>query len=235
MNWSLYVDEGIDCVTNCFQYVVNCSLTVRYFCKTSLYNLVLSWSFTFFCLKFHPFRHPRSLPSVRPVEQSAHHCSTRYEQDFDTINIHTRIRKLLQTKIPGTIIKFIANFIKGRKSYTAYIKHTIQHLYSRHATTQRIGLGHDPRRWHHYHIYTHKHECSKKYIKPYLHKVFAWTKQNNFTLNLDKTNCTPFTPDPAEYKSNLDININSIVLPMATHPKVLGLNLDPKLTHIQNI
>ena len=33
---------------------------------------------------------------------------------FDTINIHTLIRKLLQTKIPGTIIKFIANYIKGR-------------------------------------------------------------------------------------------------------------------------
>ena len=31
---------------------------------------------------------------------------------FDTINIHTLIRKLLQTKIPDTIIKFIANYIK---------------------------------------------------------------------------------------------------------------------------
>ena len=39
---------------------------------------------------------------------------------FDTINIHTLIRKLLQTNIPGTIIKFIANYIKGRKAYTTY-------------------------------------------------------------------------------------------------------------------
>ena len=37
------------------------------------------------------------------------------------------------------------------------------------------------------------------------HKVFAWTKQNNLTLNPDKTTCTLFTPDPAEYKSNLDL------------------------------
>ena len=36
---------------------------------------------------------------------------------FDTINIHTLIRKLLQTNIPGTIIKFIAKYIKGRKAY----------------------------------------------------------------------------------------------------------------------
>ena len=45
-------------------------------------------------------------------------------KSFDTRNIHTLIRKLLQTNIPGTIIKFIANYIKGRKSYTTYRNHT---------------------------------------------------------------------------------------------------------------
>ena len=34
---------------------------------------------------------------------------------FDIINIHTLIRKLLQTNIPGTIIKFIENYIKVAK------------------------------------------------------------------------------------------------------------------------
>ena len=43
---------------------------------------------------------------------------------FDTINIHTLIRKLLQTNIPGTIIKLIANHIKRRKAYTTYTNHT---------------------------------------------------------------------------------------------------------------
>ena len=52
------------------------------------------------------------------------------------------------------------------------------------------------------------------------------------------TTCTLFTPDPAEYTSNLDLQIHNRALPMATHPKVLGLTLDPKLTyrtHIHNI
>ena len=44
--------------------------------------------------------------------------------------------------------------------------------------------------------------AAKKYIQPYLQKVFAWTKQNNLLLNPDKTTCTLFTPDPAEYTSN---------------------------------
>ena len=43
---------------------------------------------------------------------------------FDTINIRTLIRKLLQTNIPGTILKLIANYIKGSKAYTTYRNHT---------------------------------------------------------------------------------------------------------------
>ena len=47
--------------------------------------------------------------------------------------------------------------------------------------------------------------------------IFSWGK-----LNIDKTTCTLFTPDPAEYKSNLDLKINNTALPMAMHLKVLG-------------
>ena len=62
--------------------------------------------------------------------------------------------------------------------------------------------------------------------------------KTTYLLNPDKTTCTLFTPDPAEYTSNLDLTINNKALPMATHPNVLGLTLDPKLTystHIHNI
>ena len=52
-------------------------------------------------------------------------------------------------------------------------------------------------------------------------------EQNNLTLNPDKTTCTLFTPDPAEYTSNRDVKINNKALRMATHPKILGLTLDP--------
>ena len=46
---------------------------------------------------------------------------------FDTIHIHTLIRKMLQTSIPGTIIRFIANYIKGREAYTTYRNHISIH------------------------------------------------------------------------------------------------------------
>ena len=44
---------------------------------------------------------------------------------IDTINIHTCIfKKMLQTKIPSTVIKFIAYYIKGRRAYITNIINT---------------------------------------------------------------------------------------------------------------
>ena len=42
-------------------------------------------------------------------------------QTFDTINIQTLIRKLLHTRIPCRIMKFIENSIKGCKTSRTYI------------------------------------------------------------------------------------------------------------------
>ena len=166
---------------------------------------------------------------------------------FDTINIHTLIRKLLQTNITGTLIKFIANYIKGRNPYSTYRNHTSSQRQFKTGVPQGGVLSPTL-----FHIYTTdipppralvqvmvyvddititsthtSTSAAKKYIQPYPHKVFSWTKQNNLTLNPDKTTYTLFTPDPAEYKSNLDLKINNTALLMATHPSVLGLNLEP--------
>ena len=138
---------------------------------------------------------------------------------FDTINIHTLIRKLLQTNIPGTTIKFIANYIKGRKAYTTYISHTSKQRQFKTGVPQGGALS--PTLFNIYtsdlpppskpvHVmayaddititFTHTStSAAKKYIQRYLHKVCAWTKQNNLLLNPAKTICTLFTPDPAEY------------------------------------
>src|SRR6478609_3345734 len=43
---------------------------------------------------------------------------------FDTVTIHSLIHKLHQTNIPPTIIKYIANYIEGRKGYTLHLNAT---------------------------------------------------------------------------------------------------------------
>ena len=96
----------------------------------------------------------------------------------DTIN--TLIKNLLQTNIPGTIINFIANYIKGRKTYTTYRNHTSSQRQFKTGVTQGGVLsptlfnihtadippprapGHDLCRRHHHHIYTHTHKCRQK-------------------------------------------------------------------------
>ena len=118
---------------------------------------------------------------------------------FDTINIHTLIRKLLQTNIPGTIIKCIANYIKGRKACTTYRNHTSSQRQFKTGVPQ-VGILSPtlfniytadippPRAPVQVMVYaddititsTHTStSAAKKYIQPYLHTVFVWTKQNN--------------------------------------------------------
>ena len=116
---------------------------------------------------------------------------------FDTINIHTLIRKLLQTNIPDTMIKFIANYIKGRKAYATYMKHTSSQRQFKTDVPQGGVLSPTlfsiytadippPRAPVQVMVYadditiTSTHtgtSAAKKYIQPYIHKVFAWTKQ----------------------------------------------------------
>ena len=147
---------------------------------------------------------------------------------FDTINIHTLIRKLLQTNIPCTVIKFIANYIKGRKAYTTYRNHISRQrqfkigvlsriLFNIHtsdlpppsAPVQVMAYADDI-------TITSTHtstSAANTYIQPYLQKVFVWTKQNNLILNPDKTTCALYTPDPAEYTSNLDLKYTTMHYP----------------------
>ena len=142
---------------------------------------------------------------------------------FDTINIHTLIRKLLQTNIPGTIIRFIANYIKGRKAYTTYRNHTSKQRQFKTGVPQGGVLSPTL-----FNIYT----SAKKYIQPYLHKVFAWTKQQPLTKsrqnNLHSVHTRPYRIYEQSGPNNKQQS--------TTHgnaPKGSGSYLRPK-THIQH-
>ena len=174
---------------------------------------------------------------------------------FDTVNIHTLIDKLTQTNIPHTILRYIANYIKGRMAYTTFRNHTSTKRQFKSGVpqggvlspilfniyTSDIPLPPDSVQLTPYAddiTITAPHtdiNIAKANIQPYLQDVLKWTKDNDLLLNTDKTTCTLLTPDPAEYNKQLGLQIDNTTLPMTTHPKILGLTLDPKLTYNRHI
>ena len=130
---------------------------------------------------------------AKGFNQMAPPCAVALDMSnaFDTINLHTLIRKLLQTNIPCTIIKFIANYIKGRKAYTTHRNHTSKQRQFKTGVQQGGILSPTL-----FNIYTSDlpppsapvqvmayadditsthtgTNAAKKYMQPYLHKVLA--------------------------------------------------------------
>ena len=114
---------------------------------------------------------------------------------FDTVNIHTLIGKRLQTSIPGTILKFVANYIKGRKACTSFRNHKSIHRQVKNGVPQGGVISPTL-----FNIYTAdiptptapaqvmlyaddititsthtSMSAARKYIQPYLHNVYDWT------------------------------------------------------------
>ena len=127
---------------------------------------------------------------------------------LDRINIPTLIRKLLQTKLPDTIIKLIANYIKVRKAYTTYINHTSSQGQFKTGVPQgdvlsptlfNIYTADIPQPRAPFHVmvnpddititFTHTStSAAKKYIQPYLHKVLPG---QNKTYSYSHTKSSP--------------------------------------------
>ena len=169
---------------------------------------------------------------------------------FDRVNIHMLTHKLHQSNIPHTIIKYMANYIKGRKAYTTFRNKTSTHRQFKNGVPQggvlsptlfNIYTSNIPAPQAPVKLTTHADDITitsthndkniaNANIQSYLHEIHTWTQTNNLILNPDMTACTPFTPDTAEYSTQLELQIDNITLPMNINPKILGLTLDSRLT-----
>jgi len=67
---------------------------------------------------------------------------------------------------------------------------------------------------------------AKDRLQPYLNDIFKWTKENNLTLNSDKSTVTLFTPNTHEHNITLNLSINNFNIPTVKNPKILGLTFD---------
>ena len=123
---------------------------------------------------------------------------------FDTVNIHTLTHKLHQTNTPHTIIKYIANYIKGRKAYTTFRNNTSTQRQFKNSVPQGSVLSltlfniytsdtptpHAPLKLTTYAditITSTHNDINIAKIQSYLHEIHIWTQTNNLIPNPDKT------------------------------------------------
>ena len=130
-------------------------------------------------------------------------------------------------------MKFIVNYINVCKVYTPSRNHTSIQCKFKTGGPQGGVLSRTLLNIYHHQEHRLK-SCLTQMTSPsHLHTQARIQPINTYNhtyihcFGLHKTTCTP---DPAEYKSNLVLKINTS-LPMETYQKVLGLALDPKLTY----
>ena len=77
--------------------------------------------------------------------------------------------------------------------------------------------------------------AAKKYIQPYLHKVFCLDKPEQSHTKSRQNNLHSGHTRPCRIFEQSRPIIHNNALPMATHPKVQGFTLDPNLTYSTHI
>lgn len=176
---------------------------------------------------------------------------------FETIDLHILLQKLMNlTSIPNGIIKFIANYTRGRKGYTMYnevrspqrnfhcgvpqggvLSPSLFNLYMSDlpvptSDSVKVIAYADDITIASSHVNFRRAESL---AQPYLNTITDWLLVNKLILNPDKTQTTLFSPDPAEYSKKLELKIGNSILETVKHPKILGLTFDPKLNYGEHI
>ena len=152
---------------------------------------------------------------------------------FDTVDHHLLLKKILLTQTNHSIIKLIANYLRGRKATTSFQSHQSKHLTINAGAPQGSVLSPalfnlytsdipNPPPEVHLTAYaddltpyaSHKSfTTAAQLLQPYLDSLNHWTTSNHLKLNPDKCTITLFTPDPAEYKKEPLLTINNQPIP----------------------
>jgi hypothetical protein len=174
---------------------------------------------------------------------------------FDTVDHDKLLEKILNTDLPNSLKRWLSSYLHGRQGFTEYINTCSPTRNIHYGVPQgsaispilfNLYLSDMPVPVEPVHITSYADDVTfiashktplmaTTALTLHLAEFERWTQQNNLFLNTTKSTATLFSPDTADYGRKHGPHVKMKPLPYETHPKILGVTFDPKLTFLEHV
>ena len=169
---------------------------------------------------------------------------------FDTVSHETLIKDVSKLQLDPYLKRFIAGYLRGRKTYVEFRNVTSKCRQMRQGVPQggvlsptlfNLYMASMPTPPPEVKVTSYADDTSLmssgpkieplcKSLNSYLGKLNAFFKERNLAISAPKSSATIFTTASQEVNTKLDIQIDGKQVPTVKNPKILGTFLDPLLT-----
>lgn len=169
---------------------------------------------------------------------------------FDTVSHGVLLKDLLNTTVPPTIKRWIANYVRGRQTFVAFREKTSKYRKVKQGVPQggvlspilfnfyMSDLPHPPPE---VKLVSYADDITLMatntnvqeacdHLNAYLATLNEWLKSKHLELSAEKSTATIFTTWTREVNTELDIRVAGNLIPTVKRPRILGVTLDNLLS-----
>ena len=189
----------------------------------------------------------------RPPPHRTVTVSLDFSKAFDTVNHTKLLDSLTNTTLRHNTVRWLSAYLKGRMTSCRYNNTNSPYRHMRTGVPQGSCIS--PALFNHYvHDYPHSDHLTSSYaddftdshshpdyntsasaLTDHATRVSSWAEQKGLSLSAPKSTVSLFTSWTRQTHCHPQVTLNSSLLPLAEHPRILGVTFDPHLTFSRHI